>query len=127
VRINWPAELTRYGIPQKPLNAQKALGQILKSSRHLSLGVDAFVDPMGVLVLVPFVIVQIATNPAASWLMWPSFGAEWRCRPVDFVAIALHLTRLYGGLSVEAPPDLRVAAEAEYQHVAAPSLHRLTH
>ena len=125
VRVHWPPQLTRHGIPRRPPNPRKVFGQILKSSQYVSVGVDAFVNAMGVLELIPFVLIEVASNPAASWLAWPSLGVEWRCRLVDFVAIALHLTRLYGGLSVDLATDLRVVADAEYKHVAAPPLQRM--
>jgi hypothetical protein len=79
------------------------------------------------LILVPVVIIEIASNPAGSWWVpWPRLMAEWQCRPVDFVAIVLHLTRLYGGLSVTAPADLRELAAEQYKHVEPPPLSRLT-
>ena len=125
VRVHWPPQLTQHGIPRRPPTPQKVFGQILKSSRYVSVGVDAFVNAMGVLELIPFLLIEVASNPATSWLTWPSLGVEWRCRPTDFAAIALHLTRLYGGLSVDVAADLRVAADAEYTHVAPPPLQRM--
>ena len=125
IAVHWPVGALKYGIPQIQPTCRKTVGCVLTSSDYVTLGFEAAANAMGALITMPVIVVQIAGNPRAFWLPPPLSALEWHCRPADFLAVALHLGRLYRGLSITAPDELRRRAKQHYEEVQMPPFSRL--
>ena len=123
--VHWPAALMKWGIPRRARLPATGRGCIISSSEYLTLGVEASSNGLGALDLTPLVCIQVADNARASWCPWPKASATWQCRAVDCAAIAVHLARIYVGLEVILPRDVRQQLENEYADVPAPPFSRL--
>jgi hypothetical protein len=123
--LQWPAMMMKYGIPRRARPPTIGRGCIISSSEYLTLGFEASFNGLGDRSLAPLVCIQIAENARVWWRSWPKASATWRCRVVDFAAIAIHLTRIYVGLTVTIPAKVHQQVQEDYVAVPTPPISRL--
>jgi hypothetical protein len=122
LEVKWPPLLEKFWDQFNPTLAITTRGVPILASDHVAIALEAPLDLM-VISVVPTIVIQVFDNPRAFWSVAPKLVGHWLCRPHDFLAIALVITR-FCELQVTANNGLLAETEAEYRPVPPISFHR---